>query len=199
MLSSEHKDIIVDFDDVIGDMSLIVEETLTNFTGHFKSRHDWDVYEIFHHFPITNDEFVQLIIDQKLYENMPPLYNSIRGIRTFAEHGYKIHIVTARGAHPFAHEITEQWLDKYDVPWDSITVSEFGTKKSDHFDNIAPRFAYMFDDHLKNIYDGIDSKKVDHCIVINRRWNRDDPRFVQDINRFDCLGDFADQLFSQKT
>lgn len=185
------RSIILDFDDVIGDMSMIVEETLTHHTGQHKCRHTWDVYHIDAHFPITQEEFLQVIIDKQIYERMEPIPGSVEAVNILKDKGYFIDIVTARGAHPAALQVTKRWLDQHDVWWDSLSIIKFGESKSKVYQDIAPSFEYIVDDHLKNIDDAIQSGLVKTPVVITKAWNASDTRFVQGVNRFRDLKEFA--------
>ncbi len=185
-------------DEVVARLSPGLQIALDSYSGTIKPWIDWHDFDLSIQYPtVTFDTVAQLIIDSKLLEHAPPIPSALEGMHQLNSMGFDLHVITARGFHPIAHEITETWLHNHDVSFTSLTVVDHGQPKSAAYTKIASNFAYMFDDNADNIRDAEQSGIVEHPILINAPWNTNKYNYINGVNRFTCVGEFSTELVNK--
>ncbi|MGM0502020.1 MAG: 5' nucleotidase, NT5C type [Bacillota bacterium] len=80
----------------------------------------------------------------EVFRSVPPRPNSVHVLTELKEKNYNIILVTARGAD--LNQITAQWLDKHQIPYDQLIHSE---EKADICEQ--KDIELFIDDRLKNL------------------------------------------------
>lgn len=113
----------------------------------------------------TEEEIGQIVRKhekQGIYRHLNPINGAVIGIRQLAKHNY-IHIMTWRRNE--AREDTIHWLDKYEIPFDSIS---FTKQKGSLAKQVG--LDVCIDDTVEYIKD-INSHGV-KAIIFDRPWNQ---------------------------
>lgn len=138
----------------------------------------WEFYE---DWGFTLDEFLNLFnrgVDAGvIFAHGQPYANTQEAFKWIKAAGHTIHIVTDRSmGRPGASEkATRVWLDKYDMPFDSLTFSA---------DKTVVNLDVMVDDKPSN-YEALRAAGVD-ARLLTRPWNQHvpDARRVRDLLHF---------------
>jgi len=182
-------------DDVLVNMRASLQVVLDDYSGTTVPYENWHTYCVNNYYPsVTDDVFNNLVIKSDIFRTADPISGTIEGMNMLSEQGYNLHIVSARGFHPDAHNITKQWLLDNGVPFDTISISHYGEPKSHTYAKLNYKFAFMLDDHVSNIQDAAESTLVSHPILISAPWNLSRSEYVTGHNRFDCVGKFAQHV-----
>lgn len=169
------RDIIIDLDDVIADAAPEFKITFDRFTGTNIPVSSWTTYNFIDQYPTLDiDTIVMLMVGDKILERCKPINKAIESVQALKQYGYNIHIVTSRGLHPNAFNVSKQWLDMYNVPYDTLSVTNYGSLKSTSYNKISTCFAYMFDDNIANIADA-GRNNVITPILISQPWSKHYP------------------------
>jgi 5'(3')-deoxyribonucleotidase len=156
--------IILDLDDVLANLRESLYRTLHRTTGidHHWSR--WNHYDLTQHYGMEKDALHDILKLERALESCLPEPNAAETTRQLAELGFEIAIVTARGWHAGAAELTRLWLQEHRIHHDHLAVVALGGNK---LEVLTPfrEIAFAVDDHPNNIrrYDsvGIASLMVD--------------------------------------
>jgi len=125
---------------------------------------------------MTDEEFVRLCNDGAdagwlfsggYRDNAPEALRKIKRL------GHSIHIITDRGfgsSPEVSQTITRGWLDRWDIPYDTLTFSRDKTS--------VPTDVFV-EDKLEN-YDALWAAGT-YCYLVDRPWNQDDSRLRKRI------------------
>ena len=117
---------------------------------------------------MTDAEFVAMCDDATdagfMFCQGEPMAGAMRGLRQLKDDGHTIHLVTARhfGSPGSSESNTAWWLDQWDVPYDSLTMSG---------DKTAVEVDVFIDDRDRN-YDEIEAKWPGVAVLMDRAYNR---------------------------
>lgn len=127
----------------------------------------WHFYEDDEWGNLTTEEFLEVaawgVKHGIIFSYGLPIRGFAEGMRAMAEDGHELHIVTARsfpGVEAECQIQTRAWLDRFGVPFDSLTFSE---------DKTNPMTDFFIDDRDKNL-DALAMAGI--CPVrMNQPWN----------------------------
>jgi uncharacterized HAD superfamily protein len=169
--------IILDADDTLLDLKYPMCEKLNKYTGRSISCDQWNSFNITDIYGgLDIEDFYSLIINEKLLVNAVPYEGSKATLETLKEKGYKIVIISSRAYHPEAYEVTKQWFDEHELPYDRIHISGNGIKKS-IYSNIYDNIVLTVDDNLENCEDFNNNCKVENVLLMNQPWNAQNQSF----------------------
>lgn len=164
--------IIIDMDEVVADTLPPIVDHLNVLCNTSVCSTEITNYDFTNFFDITQDILHGVFVDNNIIENVVPLEDAIEALHRIRKLGYKIHIVTARGWHKDGVHITMDWLDTHGGIYDSVTVMDGRFQsKSEAYQKVSDRFAYIVDDGLHNIDDAVHSEIVDEVVIISAPWN----------------------------
>lgn len=158
----------VDLDGVCYDFSASVREYLTHI-GWAHSCPEPTRWEFYEDWGLSLGGFLDIChdgVDAGVIFSYGDPYPRVReALRLIRAKGHTIHIVTDRsfGTNGASEAATRSWLDRHDLPFDSLTFSA---------DKTVVRLDAMVDDKLAN-YDALDKAGVD-VRLLTRAWNRAD-------------------------
>lgn len=184
--------IILDLDDVTVNMGEVLTPAMNDYTGLNKCMSTWHTYNITDHYPMVDQrKFADIVVNYNLFERAQPFDGAIAATHRLKQLGYDIHVVTSRGFHPDALNLTHTWLQEHGAAFDELHIVPDGATKSSVYGKIG-KFDFIVDDHIGNIYDAIDSKLVKRMVVITQPWNNFS--IPDKVVRFDYLWQFVDKL-----
>lgn len=184
------KRILIDFDDCIGDFAPFICSYM-NVVGKKSDIAEYKTYEFNLYHGMTNDQFIESVINSRAFKLLQPRIDAIRGLQLLKLKGYEIIIVTARGMFERAFEDTKEWLDTYGAPYDELRIVDPSKeKKSDvYLEYGLESIAGLVDDALHNLKDASEVGVIPLCI--NRPWN-EDASF--ELHRFESIMEIAEKL-----
>lgn len=131
-----------------------------------------------------------------MLQSCQPEKEAAETVTRLKEAGYNIAIITARGYHPEAYAVTQEWLRQHGIPVDRLEIVGAGKSKSAVIESIPNLTAYI-DDHLAHL-EGLRSlaalpdREFD-LFVMDRPWNVKDNGF----NRLYRLAQYADHAIGK--
>ncbi len=173
------KNIVLDLDDSMADFCNHIMEVLNKHHGTNHKKDDKHDYS-FSMYGYDDKEFVQAMIDHEIIENIKPYF----GVKETLDHVCKthdIHIVTARSWHPDGYNVTKDWFNAHNLPYDSIRLVYPGSSKIDAISDLS-HVDLAVDDrdtHCNEFYDCDIVKKV---LMVNQPWNRHAGDHIKRIN-----------------
>lgn len=183
----------VDLDGVVYDFARHVQRYLIEHEGHSLEELAFlDSWNFWIEWGWDDERFMracdQAVDAGVLYATGEPNAGAVEALRRIADAGHELHVVTARssGTAPAAALVaTESWLDTYEIPYSSLTMSADKT--------VVPTDVFV-DDSLAN-YDALVLAGV-RAYLLNQPWNApydDGRRRVADV------AEFADAILSSPT
>ncbi|CAH7359742.1 conserved hypothetical protein [Vibrio chagasii] len=185
--------ILVDLDDVTAHFGEYISSRLSMRSGVKCGIEDYLTYEFNKYHDLGYDDFIDEVIISEAFRVIQPISGSIEALAKFRELGYKVRIVTSRGAFKNALKDTTNWLNLHGATYDSIDVVNPNVEsKSDIYRKYKHEgIAALIDDASHNLYDALATGYVSQAICITKPWNKDESRFVEGHTRFSKMLDFA--------
>jgi uncharacterized HAD superfamily protein len=172
----------LDIDDVIADFWQIALPTFNKKFGVNARKEDFSKFDAMKWvYKISYAEFVATIISDQIFEQMIPYDGVPEVVQGYREAGAEIILVTSRGFHPHAYQLTKDFLDRHDVPFDKLHIKREGHTKDQYLDGQVDIFV---DDLPENLIHIERSGKARRLAMIHQPWNTGDDQFP----RFDHLG-----------
>lgn len=177
------RNVVLDLDDCLANFrdpmcSLLNEKTLN--TLHWNAWHSYNVGETF--YGITEKQFCDYIIEHNILENIKPHDESKSLLSELNNRNYNIIIISSRGFHPNAEEVTKKWFIEHDIPFDEIYITKHGMKKADLVKDRKLTFAV--DDNIDNCETFVEAGNCDHVLLYDMPWNQN-----CDLSRIKTLND----------
>lgn len=173
---------LIDLDDTLGDFSTGMLEALNHRTGkYFTYIPTFDVVSVY---GITDDDLFNICREEQVAENTIASPDAIGFLNELHNRGWCSVVITARGWHPHAEEITAKWLSDNNLTPDELIVVGENQSKTDvigKFDNII----LSLDDRIKNCREYTKSGLVDNVIIYEASWNNYMSRWNTDWNGWD--------------
>ncbi|MGD9697596.1 5' nucleotidase, NT5C type [Acinetobacter sp.] len=159
--------IIMDVDGVLRNIvDQVLEINRLVFDPGSTASHDdinvWNIKKVLTKLPPLNVLFHEHA--KEIFENAQPYPLALESLMALKEQ-HEIHIVTAQEPYRFQHTIN--WLEKYNIKYDSITFMVNGTKNHIHGD-------VMIDDGMHNLddYKAAGANKQMRLICMDQPWNQ---------------------------
>jgi uncharacterized HAD superfamily protein len=160
--------IILDLDDVLANLRESLYQTMHRATGIDHHWSQWDHYDLTQHYGMEKTALHDLLRLERALELCQPEPDAAEVTRQLAELGFDIAIVTARGWHHEAFELTRIWLRQHRIHHDHLAVVALGGNK---LEALTPfrEIAFAVDDHPNNIrrYDSVGIA----CLMVDMPWN----------------------------
>jgi uncharacterized HAD superfamily protein len=167
----DKKWIVFDVDDVICNFR---ESLYQSFKDIGKDIHwnDWTSYRHNEIYSLSGEEELryhmahyEVMQKSHLEEHVCEIFNRLK------QKGYSIGLLTARGWHEEGLKITEQFVEKYNLPVDKVVISGMHMdKKSAHKDKFDGELVAYIDDSIHHIED-FTSQHI-CAFLLDRPWNR---------------------------
>lgn len=190
-IKSDSKILGFDIDDVIADFWATATPIFNKKYGVEASKHDFVTFSSMNDiYGIEYPDFFRTVIEEGVLEIMNPYKGVPEIMRDLHDQGHRIILVTSRSYHSDAHNVTEAFLDKNDIPFHELYIKEDGKTKADYLPSLTDVFLDDLPSNLKSI---AESGKVGHLALINQPWNQDDSNF----KRYSGLKQFYKTHFSR--
>ena len=163
---------ISNFNDVLLEEYLKHDKELRNI-GIINEKADYITRGMFDWSKEENDEFYYSNIE-RIAKSLKPLRNCKKIIDKLKEDGNEIYIISARdnGEYTNPWEMTKEWLEKYEIYYDKLILTDKYKKGPICKENIID---IMIEDTIKNCED-IEQNGV-KCLLMNTRYNEKEKRF----------------------
>lgn len=166
-----------DIDDVIADFWDAAIPVFNKKYNVEAKKSDFVTFESMNHiYGIEYPDFYKTIIDEGIFEQMRAYQGVPSVLQRIHEKGHKIVLITSRGFHPLARPLTEEFLNREDIPYHELHIKESGKKKSDYITDEMLCFA---DDLPLNLDDMRASEKVKKLALISQPWNMGNKDYVR--------------------
>lgn len=139
---------------------------------------------------ISPEDVAEIIVSEKILENIPPLPNAINSLKRCKELGLTPAYCTSRGFHPYAQLVTFDWLESHDAPEGSILVTNFNQSKADAINSAFGNIKLFVDDNSHHIHDVSSKLLATNVVMINRPWNTDSTH----TSRVSCISEIFNFL-----
>lgn len=173
--------VVFDLDDVLVNLREQVYRMFLKEKGsHIPKIEDWWTYRIPDLFNLEEGENpLELIQEYKCLENARPETYAIELVKRYFYSGHRIFVVTSRAWHPHGYNLTEQWLDDYNLIEyiDNFYLTGMGECKSHVIERLVEdgyEIKRFYEDHIDNIIPCVEKGLIDDCgVLVDRPWNRE--------------------------
>lgn len=186
--NTEQRWVGFDLDEVVAVLRDPMATGLSKIRGHQLDWREWKHYDFFDKYT-TRERFLEMIVEERILETCDIEPDAAEAIERLQREGVQVGIFTARGYHPEAKKVTEDWLSGKGVRVDLVEIIGLGQSK---FEAIArvPGLTNYIDDHLDHLH-GLEaiSNRVNRY-VMDRPWNTHDTSF----QRIHSVSEYADSV-----
>lgn len=167
--------IVFDMDDCLSFSRPQFAAALNAATGKDIPWEDWtESYDLTKTYGLDAKGLLDVWAAANCFQNAVP-EDGARDILDFCKsQGFKIVILTARGWHPEAAEITAQWMQDHGLYYDEIIISGYGKTKRDAIAELqarGDRVLIFVDDHLDHLKDVAALVPRIELVLVDRPWN----------------------------
>lgn len=182
----------IDIDDVLARFAPKMFECLNMRYPGIKPVDQWDTFFWSEINGIPYDSFIQHIIEDDLLTTCEAIPSAVRAMKSIKDSGHQIVLITSRGYHPQAYEMTLAWLKANDIPFDDLVIVPARQTKAQATIHKYPKgFMYMVDDNAQNLDDMKEAGLVANTILIDQPWNQSRKDYKAGVSRFKTLSDFV--------
>lgn len=161
----------LDIDDSLADLRNPLMHALNQYTGKDIHWNDWDVYDLAKIYGMTIPDFRACLIESDALRKAKPMEDSINFCQHLIDNNYIVLMVTARGWHPQAVELTKQWLEEYKIPYHDLYVTKLNQSKYKAIEKYGV-IDLAVDDAFENIKNYKESGMVRHPVLFHHPWNK---------------------------
>jgi len=162
--------IIFDLDDVIANLRESLYQMLMQDTGVDLHWRHWSHYDLLRHYNLSYARLTEILIRSQVLENCQPEPGAAAVTQALRAQGFELAIVTARGWHPQALAITDEWLRTHGVSYDHLHIVPLGSDKREVLKPFA-NIVLAVDDHPHNITRYVAANIP--AVLVDRPWNVD--------------------------
>ena len=185
--------IILDLDDVLANLRESLYQVMSRATRIDKHWREWTHYDLRQHFQVDDAFLDEVLMREQALESCQPEPGAAEMTHALTELGFELIIITARGWHPEARAVTQDWLHRHGMRHDDLHVTQLGGNKLEVLGN-TETIRLAVDDHPNNLrryrQAGIAT------LMPSMPWNadyHDSPR----INDLQAVVDYAAKLISE--
>ena len=166
---------LLDIDDTVANLRDSLMHALNGYTGKDIHWNDWDCYDLGKIYDIAMPEVADCIQGNKLLENVELMDGSLEFIHLLKSKNYIVHFVTARAWHENGYNVTKEWLQSRNVPYDALNVTSHAVAKIDAVKYYYNKVDLAIDDCYSHIEDYKKSGIVKHALLFHHPWNKNQP------------------------
>lgn len=164
---------VLDLDDTLGNFRETASSLLNKKYNKQYSVADWEHHLIEQLYDITKEEFIRDIEELKVLEKMKPHDESNAFTKALREHGYHIVVLTARSWHTRARDVTECWLNAWDITYDEVLLCGIDDSKATVLEDKFGTVTFAVDDSQYQLWNYVKSSAVESVYIYNMPWNKD--------------------------
>lgn len=189
------KPFAIDIDDVLAKFADAMWRCLCARYDNVKPVAQWDTFLWADINGVSYEDFISHIISDNLLTDCLPIPGAVRAMQNIQRAGHPIVLITARGYHPEAYELTKAWLVRHEIPFDDLIIVPSGKTKAEAAIGKYPKgFAFMIDDNADNLDHMREAGLVSNPILIDQPWNQSRNDFKMGASRFKTISDFVFSL-----
>lgn len=161
---------------------------------------EFDRYDMFAPY-MDVGRFHQMLLDNRVLETCPADEGAVETVRAIREAGAKVAVVTSRGFHPRALEVTQTWMAERDIEVDHLSIVPLGHTKVEALSRLPGQLLGYVDDYLVHLdsVSGLARERGTDLYVIDRPWNQGDDRFGRLGSALDYADRMLDRIAATKT
>lgn len=178
-----------DCDDVLANLFEVFYEEMSQHTGLSPCLTEFTDFKAITRPFGVEDYPSDLLLERSALERCPVLPGAQEAMEWAKRQDFHVIVVTARGWHPRAYDVTSSWLEKNSMPFDTLhVVPPIGSKTGefDRYDNILCHI----DDCKTHVESARMHKNIKNSIVMSKSWNFDYPDHHDNVHRLDSLRGF---------
>lgn len=164
---------VLDLDDTLGNFRETASSLLNEKYKKGFSVADWEHHLIEQLYDITKSEFIRDIKELKVLERMKPHDESKAFTDGLRERGYYIVVLTARSWHKSARDVTERWLDAWDITYDEVVLCGIDDPKASIVEREFGSIDLAVDDSPYQLWSYVKSASIANVYIYNMPWNKD--------------------------
>jgi 5'(3')-deoxyribonucleotidase len=162
----------IDLDDTLGDLKSPMMHALNHATGKTIHWSLWKSFDVPKIYGLTDKEFLDILIDKNILETLEIHGDSYEFLKDLQDLDKHVVLITARGWHPDAQKITENWVINHGLEIDELIVVEQDQSKTDFIKRFG-EIGYSLDDRIKHCREYMRTGLVGSVILCNAPWNND--------------------------
>lgn len=196
-MTTKKKWAVFDMDDVLTDFATSSYETMVALGYPDIPVSAWPNYNINDIYGLPSHlEFIQIMIEQQILQKSKVKEHALDTLLAFKEKGFHIGILTARGWHPEAQKITNEYVIKNELPVDKIVIAGHHTQGklfyASQFLEDGEIFCYV-DDSPKHIRDFSDAGI--YAKLLRTSWISDQE--AHGLEQVHSILDYKNTVFSE--
>lgn len=194
---SNKKWAVFDMDDVLTDFAHSTYETMVRLGYPDIPVSAWKDYNINDTYGLkSHKEFIDIMINEDILSNSKVKDGVIETLEAFKDAGFHTGILTARGWHPYAQKLTQNFIEEHKLPIDKAVIAGHHTQGklfyASEFFNEGEIICYV-DDSPKHIKDftnaGIYSK------LMRTSWIHDHE--IEGLSQVHSIKEYKDTVFKE--
>ena len=142
--------IILDLDDVLANLRESLYQVMRRTTRIDKHWREWTHYDLRQHYQVDDAFLDEVLMREQALESCQPEPGAAEMTHALSDLGYELIVVTARGWHPKARELSQAWLNLHEMKHDGLHVTQLGGNKLQVLTGIDTVMLAV-DDHPNNL------------------------------------------------
>jgi hypothetical protein len=167
------KNVWFDVDDVCVDTATQIYKVMLEKTGKDIPVSSWTSMYFTDFYQLGKDRVEEMRGWWKefgIIEKAEPFMGTLESMRKIAKAGHVVNLITARDWHPNARNLTEDFVNKYNLPVKEIKLLAFGESKTNMLKEQAHTISAFIDDSDSHVR-GMKSLGVS-SVLVRRPWNQ---------------------------
>jgi uncharacterized HAD superfamily protein len=161
----------LDIDDTLANLRDPLMVALNQYTKKDIHWSEWNVYDLADIYEMTVCDFRSCLIESNVLRKVEPMADSIKFCQYLIDNNYFVLMVTARGWHPQAEELTKHWLKRFNIPYHDLYITKHNESKYKAIEKYG-KIDLAIDHSIKNIIDYKKSGMVKHPVLFHHPWNK---------------------------
>lgn len=188
---------VFDMDDVLTDFAQSSYETMVRLGYPDIPVSEWKNYEINNIYGLkSHQEFIDMMINEDILSNSKIKEGVIETLQSFKDAGFHTGILTARGWHPYAKKLTDNFVEEHHLPIDKVVIAGHHTQGklfyASEFFQEGEIVCYV-DDSPKHIKDFKNAGLYSH--LMRTSWIQDEE--VVGLSQVHSIREYKDKVFKE--
>lgn len=163
--------IILDCDDVLANTRDPIAQLISELKNQYVHPDHWSHWgAITDNYDLTFDELAHHIIHKQILETSQPEDNAHNISQILNFMGHDVVVLTARGYHKNAQQLTEEWCQKHRIKVSDVVVVDHKQSKAQLIKTFGDVFMYV-DDNPHHILEAASIGHIQYPILKTMPWN----------------------------
>lgn len=170
---------LFDMDDTLCNMREPLARCLNEATGKDIHWTDFNKFDMFlSHYGLESDQAFKHMMDYGVIEQCKIEPHAKEVLQAFVDHGHQIDVVTSRGWHPRARQLTEDFIQTHNLPITNLRVLPQRMSKAEYLNanfnyNDRP-ISFFVDDNIDHVSAVANKCFVRFPTLVHRPWNNEE-------------------------